>query len=163
MPSPAKSAFGHHGRRPGPTTSPATSPIIQTSGTGREALPTDPITPLHQYKGLIHSDRKCQDIEERILRQVQQVRVERPAPKGPWQVDQSQEVGNSRSRHSPSPAPTEGSDKDIITVSPLSRNHYNFLDAKISRQFSGDNFQIPNGRICGLGDQALGLCFANGR
>ncbi len=81
-----------------------------------------------RHKGAVQNDRMNQEIEERIQRQLQQVRVERPAPTGLWPVDQSQEVGNFRSVLFPSPAATEGSDQDIITVSPDSRNHYNFLD-----------------------------------
>ncbi len=39
----------------------------------------------------------------------------------------------------PSPAATEGSDHDIITVSPLSRNHNNFLDGVYTRYRMGES------------------------
>jgi hypothetical protein len=121
---------------PRPNTRPYHQPSYPTENPGRwygkGGAPNRPHyadVPMRKiHKGTIHSVQRNQEIVERILRQVQQVRVERPNPTGPWPVDQSQEVGNSRSRHSPSPAATEGSEQDIITVFPLSRNHYNFLD-----------------------------------
>ena len=109
---------------------------------GRRGAPNRPRYAAPQqkrHKTSVHSDQRNQEIEERILRQVQQVRVERPAPTGPWPVDGSQEVGNSRSRPSPVPATQADPDNDILTVTPLSRSQYDFLDGVHTRYHLGES------------------------
>ncbi len=123
--------------RPRHQSSYPTENSTQKYGGYRHLYPTAPPQKKHRHHN--QHNQRAQEIEDRILRQVQQVSVERATPTGPRPVDRALEVGNSRSRPSPPETPDPNHDQDFNTVTPLSRSHYNFLDGVHSRYQMGES------------------------